>query len=174
MEDDPGFSQPSLKRPRPVVSCLNCRRKKLKCDRRLPCETCVKSGRSEDCAYAAGQEPLPNGDGEPSDASKRQRPEAGSSTNVTLERFNELEERVRRLEALVDIQSASTASASEGPNEVAAVSNLLLQDAGRLGHPAKTYSSTHSILDQASSLQPLPCTIADLGSSSLCVLLLID
>jgi Fungal Zn(2)-Cys(6) binuclear cluster domain. len=29
------------KRPRPVVSCLRCREKKLKCDRVVPCQNCV-------------------------------------------------------------------------------------------------------------------------------------
>ena len=39
------------KRPRPVLSCLECRRKKLKCDRLLPCNQCNKSGQSAHCAY---------------------------------------------------------------------------------------------------------------------------
>lgn len=39
------------KRPRPVLSCLECRRKKLKCDRLLPCNQCNKSGHSAQCAY---------------------------------------------------------------------------------------------------------------------------
>ncbi|KAI1427495.1 fungal-specific transcription factor domain-containing protein [Xylaria sp. FL1777] len=40
-----------VKRPRPVKSCLECRRRKLKCDRLLPCTQCQKSQRS--CRYAA-------------------------------------------------------------------------------------------------------------------------
>ncbi|KAI0911371.1 fungal-specific transcription factor domain-containing protein [Ustulina deusta] len=40
-----------VKRPRPVKSCLECRRRKLKCDRRLPCTQCHKSQRS--CRYVA-------------------------------------------------------------------------------------------------------------------------
>lgn len=39
------------KRPRPVVSCLRCREKKLKCDRVVPCQNCVKSGCRSDCTY---------------------------------------------------------------------------------------------------------------------------
>ncbi|ESZ95928.1 hypothetical protein SBOR_3741 [Sclerotinia borealis F-4128] len=42
----------SRKRPRPVVSCLRCREKKLKCDRLLPCQNCTKiPGGSAECTY---------------------------------------------------------------------------------------------------------------------------
>lgn len=40
------------KRPRPVLSCLECKKKKLKCDRQSPCLQCVKSGRSSQCSYS--------------------------------------------------------------------------------------------------------------------------
>ena len=39
------------KRPRPVVSCLRCRAKKLKCDRITPCENCTKAEIAEPCTY---------------------------------------------------------------------------------------------------------------------------
>lgn len=38
-----------LKRARPVYSCVQCRSKKLRCDRRMPCEMCTKSGRPNEC-----------------------------------------------------------------------------------------------------------------------------
>ncbi|KAM3067265.1 hypothetical protein ACMFMG_005366 [Clarireedia jacksonii] len=50
MEDNP--SESSRKRPRPVVSCLRCREKKLKCDRTLPCHNCAKSSHSSACTYS--------------------------------------------------------------------------------------------------------------------------
>jgi hypothetical protein len=62
MEDTP--SESSRKRPRPVVSCLRCREKKLKCDRTLPCHNCTKSSRSSACTYSD--------DVNPGSASKRQ------------------------------------------------------------------------------------------------------
>lgn len=44
-------SQPrSVKRPRPVKSCTECRKRKLKCDRLCPCSQCRKSSRV--CRYA--------------------------------------------------------------------------------------------------------------------------
>lgn len=42
------------KRARPTISCLECRRKKLKCDRVQPCMQCTKSGRQSLCEYATG------------------------------------------------------------------------------------------------------------------------
>ncbi|ROT36397.1 hypothetical protein SODALDRAFT_218752 [Sodiomyces alkalinus F11] len=44
----------SVKRPRPVKSCTECRKRKLKCDRNLPCSQCQKSQRT--CRYAADQD----------------------------------------------------------------------------------------------------------------------
>ncbi|KAH8156269.1 hypothetical protein CIB48_g11977 [Xylaria polymorpha] len=43
-----------VKRPRPVKSCLECRRRKLKCDRLLLCTQCQKSQRT--CRYVADGE----------------------------------------------------------------------------------------------------------------------
>jgi hypothetical protein len=39
------------KRPRPVVSCLRCRNKKLKCDRATPCQNCIKASIADTCTY---------------------------------------------------------------------------------------------------------------------------
>ncbi|RDA91719.1 hypothetical protein CP533_2345 [Ophiocordyceps camponoti-saundersi (nom. inval.)] len=44
----------SVKRPRPVKSCAECRKRKLRCDRLLPCSQCQKSGRL--CRYTADQD----------------------------------------------------------------------------------------------------------------------
>ncbi|CAI4218120.1 unnamed protein product [Parascedosporium putredinis] len=51
----PTPTQPrSVKRPRPVKSCTECRKRKLKCDRSCPCSQCQKSSRQ--CKYAADQD----------------------------------------------------------------------------------------------------------------------
>ncbi|KAG0648014.1 Fusarisetin A cluster transcription factor fsa6 [Hyphodiscus hymeniophilus] len=42
------------KRARPTVSCFECRRKKLKCDRVQPCSQCVKARREDLCQFATG------------------------------------------------------------------------------------------------------------------------
>jgi hypothetical protein len=46
-EDGP----PSRKRQRVRLSCLECRRRKLSCDRGFPCERCIKSGTPDRCSY---------------------------------------------------------------------------------------------------------------------------
>jgi Fungal Zn(2)-Cys(6) binuclear cluster domain len=39
------------RRRRPPLSCVECRRRKLKCDRSLPCGQCVRSKTAESCAF---------------------------------------------------------------------------------------------------------------------------
>ncbi|MCJ1306500.1 hypothetical protein MMC25_000143 [Agyrium rufum] len=45
------------RRPRPTLSCLDCRRKKLKCDRLQPCQQCVKIGRAASCVFRSHVDP---------------------------------------------------------------------------------------------------------------------
>ncbi|KAF2031397.1 hypothetical protein EK21DRAFT_63366 [Setomelanomma holmii] len=40
-----------LRRQRAILSCNECRRRKLKCDRLSPCDRCIKGGIAETCAY---------------------------------------------------------------------------------------------------------------------------
>ena len=49
--DDDHAQQPSRKRQRVRLSCLECRRRKLSCDRGFPCERCIKSGTPDRCSY---------------------------------------------------------------------------------------------------------------------------
>ncbi len=49
------------KRPRPILSCLQCKRKKLKCDRQNPCIQCLKNGRSTQCSYSDFSSSAPSG-----------------------------------------------------------------------------------------------------------------
>lgn len=46
---------PTRRRRRPPLSCLVCRRRKLKCDRSLPCAQCVKSKSVDSCTYLGTQ-----------------------------------------------------------------------------------------------------------------------
>src|ERR1700722_13245184 len=47
-------SKPRVRlRERKQLSCIQCHRQKLKCDRGLPCSRCIRSGRKEQCAYKA-------------------------------------------------------------------------------------------------------------------------
>lgn len=96
-------------RSRPIVSCLNCRRKKQRCDRRSPCNSCIRSGKPESCEYAPGQEPiLDNGDEELQSTTKRRRIDSDDrpdiDSQVTPASFNELRERVSQLEGALQLQ----------------------------------------------------------------------
>ncbi|KAB8071004.1 fungal-specific transcription factor domain-containing protein [Aspergillus leporis] len=92
------------KRPRPAVSCLRCREKKLKCDRVTPCQNCTKAGCSGDCTYSQGSassEPLPMAKRAHLsiyDAARRpdQHLELGRATGVGI--LEDLQQRVIRLE----------------------------------------------------------------------------
>ncbi|KAK2741483.1 hypothetical protein FQN57_005616 [Myotisia sp. PD_48] len=46
------------RRPRPQLSCKECRRRKLKCDRTLPCNQCKKTRRSVECSYGNHRQPV--------------------------------------------------------------------------------------------------------------------
>ncbi|KAH8177904.1 fungal specific transcription factor domain-containing protein [Sarocladium implicatum] len=48
---DDDSQQPARKRQRVRLSCLECRRRKLSCDRGFPCERCIKSGTPDRCSY---------------------------------------------------------------------------------------------------------------------------
>lgn len=71
--DTPDDPLQLVRRARPVVSCLECRRKKLKCDRKSPCQQCLKIGQPRRCVFQEGQEPEPNPVYSPQGSSKRRR-----------------------------------------------------------------------------------------------------
>lgn len=39
------------RRRRPPLACVACRRRKVRCDRKLPCQNCVRARRATSCAY---------------------------------------------------------------------------------------------------------------------------
>ncbi|KAK6453860.1 CYP1/HAP1-like protein [Scheffersomyces xylosifermentans] len=47
------MSEPQKKRKRLALSCDNCRKKKTKCDRNLPCSNCVKLSIPHTCTYSS-------------------------------------------------------------------------------------------------------------------------
>ncbi|KAL2869427.1 putative C6 transcription factor [Aspergillus lucknowensis] len=51
--DDDHPQPPISRRRRPALSCTVCRRRKLKCDRSLPCGQCIKSKAPSLCVYSA-------------------------------------------------------------------------------------------------------------------------
>lgn len=45
-----------IKRPRPVMSCTMCVKRKTKCDKTVPCAACIRRGNSEGCQVEAPSE----------------------------------------------------------------------------------------------------------------------
>ncbi|KAJ6440718.1 MFS quinate transporter [Purpureocillium lavendulum] len=51
----PSGSKPcrvKLKRDRAILSCVRCRKHKVRCDRRIPCGRCIKTRREAQCVYS--------------------------------------------------------------------------------------------------------------------------
>ncbi|OAA54004.1 Zn2Cys6 transcription factor [Cordyceps fumosorosea ARSEF 2679] len=69
---NPHSQQRSVKRPRPVKSCTECRKRKLRCDRLCPCSQCQKSNRA--CKYAADADGQPESDASDVEVSEPGRP----------------------------------------------------------------------------------------------------
>jgi hypothetical protein len=70
------------RRQRAILSCNDCRRRKLKCDRLDPCDWCIKGGIAESCAY--GPEPHSVAPEEIHDRpTKRRRQDHGAKRSTT-------------------------------------------------------------------------------------------
>lgn len=98
------------KRPRPIVSCLSCRSRKLACSRTLPCNKCIKGGRASSCEYAPGREPARNEKITGTNGAKRPRLDENATdlpTTVVTARFDELQARVQQLEQALTFQRAN-------------------------------------------------------------------
>jgi hypothetical protein len=62
------------RRQRAVLSCNDCRRRKLRCDRLAPCDRCIKGGTADTCAYGSeSHDTAPEDHPEPSKKKYRQR-----------------------------------------------------------------------------------------------------
>ncbi|KAH6604893.1 n-terminal binuclear zn cluster-containing dna binding domain-containing [Trichoderma cornu-damae] len=130
--------QRSVKRPRPVKSCTECRKRKLRCDRLCPCSQCQRSCRP--CRYAPDQESANLSDGSDAEGAEPGRPAkrnfshsalpamSGSACNdgavtarpakpghsTSLPLLEELSIRMERLEKQVLVRSPSRADLGGG------------------------------------------------------------
>lgn len=44
-------NNPEKRRRRPPLACVACRRRKVRCDRKMPCQNCVRARRATGCTY---------------------------------------------------------------------------------------------------------------------------
>ncbi|KAI9036891.1 Zn2Cys6 transcription factor [Aspergillus affinis] len=109
-------SQISRKRPRPVVSCLRCREKKLKCDRLSPCVNCTKAACPAECTYSQGsgasdrpakaRRAPTSTDAVTNDQHPDRRSEEPGNVGVSGI-IEDLQQRVAKLEELLSVRSGS-------------------------------------------------------------------
>lgn len=64
---------PVRRRRRPPLSCEQCRKRKIRCDRNVPCSHCVRSKSSSVCTYAPAHVPK---------ARRKRRPDSTSASRV--------------------------------------------------------------------------------------------
>ncbi|KAH8651156.1 hypothetical protein BX600DRAFT_100183 [Xylariales sp. PMI_506] len=103
------------KRNRPPVSCEPCRTRKLKCNRGLPCDACIKRERSSLCLYAAN--------------ANRSRP-GTSKAREMKDRLNNLESLVSSFisgDAVIPSVLLAQSPSSSTPEDSAIVSSLVEQ-----------------------------------------------
>jgi hypothetical protein len=86
----------STKQRRPILSCLECKRKKLKCDRNLPCQQCSRLGRAVGCQYDTQEAGSPQVEGV-----------RNTSTTGLEDRVSLLEERILATRPPKRIRAAS-------------------------------------------------------------------
>jgi len=92
------------KRRRKVLSCYDCRRRKLQCDRNMPaCGRCTKAGQAASCLYldeaSDGPRPDPEGHGPFDGHISRPIQQTAAPVGDALSRLEYQDRRIRQLEA---------------------------------------------------------------------------
>ncbi|KAF4551074.1 Transcription factor lepE-like protein [Elsinoe fawcettii] len=88
-DQDPEPQSKKRKRHRETLSCLQCRARKVSCNRERPCSSCVRHKRVEDCVYAADDglsAPIP-----PPQRQEAMRGGGGKSPDTVEERISQIE-----------------------------------------------------------------------------------
>ncbi|KAL5501529.1 hypothetical protein ACEPAH_8789 [Sanghuangporus vaninii] len=90
------------RRERGEISCAECRRHKLKCNKAIPCSTCIRKGCQEIC---------PNGTLSPSNFSRK----VLRGKDVRLQRLSQMSRRIRELEDALQIAHSSATGSARHP-----------------------------------------------------------
>ncbi|KAL5482658.1 hypothetical protein ACEPAI_9252 [Sanghuangporus weigelae] len=90
------------RRERGEISCAECRRHKLKCNKVIPCSTCIRKGCQEIC---------PNGTLSPSNLTRN----ALRGKDVRLQRLMQMSRRIRELEDALQIAHSSATGSARHP-----------------------------------------------------------
>jgi hypothetical protein len=81
------------RRQRAILSCNDCRRRKLNCDRLSPCDRCIKRGIQESCAYGTKAHSVASEEMQECPKKKRRQARGADRSATTEERHtSEIEE----------------------------------------------------------------------------------
>ncbi|KAJ7660232.1 fungal-specific transcription factor domain-containing protein [Mycena polygramma] len=91
----------NMKRTRGIMACAECQRRKLKCDKKFPCTSCVRRGRADIC---------PTGDMGPIGRGRRVMRSASLELSTTI---HSMGDRIRQLESAIAEAHAADCHSSE-------------------------------------------------------------
>ncbi|WWC89325.1 uncharacterized protein L201_004246 [Kwoniella dendrophila CBS 6074] len=124
-EEEGSEEKRKIKRPRAKLTCLNCKRRKTKCDKSYPCSSCVSRGEGSSCQYEEGYEPT----------------QAESSSGHS--EFKAISERLERIEVALTSRPTSNPGT---PSFQYPQQRSLKNNTGRKLERAATQELAHSVL----------------------------
>lgn len=105
---------PDRKRKRKVLSCTDCRRRKVQCDRGNPaCGRCAKAGKTESCTYEEESLPFSSGHSnghQTNHVTSSSRPSTQGSVTISREVWDDLFNRILQQERTIEQLSAERSS----------------------------------------------------------------
>lgn len=111
-EDSKPILVPYKRSQRPSWSCTECARRKIRCDKKVPCASCVKRGRAEHCRLEGSSYEVAG----PSSQKLPVTPERHSDDNRSLDRGSTPGEARRRLSSAFSVQGDSSQLITDGPD----------------------------------------------------------
>ncbi|KAJ6479524.1 fungal-specific transcription factor domain-containing protein [Mycena vitilis] len=133
-----------MKRTRGIMACAECQRRKLKCDKKFPCTSCVRRGRADIC---------PTGDMGPIGRGRRVMRSVSLELSTTI---HSMGDRIRQLESAI-----AEAHAADGHSGEASVSpHPLLRD------DLLSISHTNELPQSSGDPTPAPNTFGALAVSA--------
>ncbi|KAF2107497.1 hypothetical protein BDV96DRAFT_606350 [Lophiotrema nucula] len=114
---------PRKRKRRAVLSCNDCRRRKLKCDRELPCNRCIQGSVADKCAYGLEEGSVHSSEAPPSKTKGRVHQERLPGENLIAfkatetphqNRIEQLQDRIASLEALLKSRPAAPKESAAG------------------------------------------------------------
>ena len=134
---------PARKRPQPVVLCLRCREKKLKCDRLAPCQNCIKVDCRAECTcnrHPSPADPLYQQKRVQLEAHPEHELPAQPDAAFSIGIIEDLQQRLSKLETLLAVRPH---------NHFQLARNATIQNYGY----ARPLGAIYSSIDQTSRLE---------------------